>query len=120
MQAVALRITSDMAALYNCAILGYQDTLYDHNGRHYFKDCFIQGSIDFIFGDGLSMYKVRYPPPKSPPTSLNSSQPHDTFVPHLKSFFIQTHQDLNFIVFQCLPLILYPAMKSYTSSKSPQ
>ncbi|CAM6075369.1 unnamed protein product [Sphagnum tenellum] len=57
MQAVALRITSDMAAFYNCAIFGYQDTLYDHNGRHYFKDCFIQGSIDFIFGDGLSMYK---------------------------------------------------------------
>jgi len=67
MQAVALRITSDMAAFYNCAILGYQDTLYDHNGRHYFKDCFIQGSIDFIFGDGLSMYKVSFPPPNHPP-----------------------------------------------------
>jgi pectinesterase len=119
MQAVAVRITSDMAAFYSCAILGYQDTLYDHNGRHYFKDCFIQGSIDFIFGDGLSMYKVSSLP-KSPATSLNSSQPHYTFVPHLKSFFIQTHQDLNFIVFQCLPLILYPAMKIYTSSKSPQ
>jgi hypothetical protein len=77
MQAVALRITSDMAAFYNCAILGYQDTLYDHNGRHYFKDCFIQGSIDFIFGDGLSMYKVSSPPQITPhlfelkPTTLN-------------------------------------------------
>jgi hypothetical protein len=27
-------------------------------GRHYFKNCFIQGSIDFIFGDGQSLYQV--------------------------------------------------------------
>ncbi|KAG0562476.1 hypothetical protein KC19_9G149500 [Ceratodon purpureus] len=56
-QAVALRVTSDIAAFYECAFLGYQDTLYDHRGRHYFKNCFIQGNIDFIFGDGLSIYK---------------------------------------------------------------
>ncbi|KAG0630518.1 hypothetical protein M758_1G184100 [Ceratodon purpureus] len=56
MQAVALRVTSDVAVFYNCKILGNQDSLYDHNGKHYFKDCFIQGSIDFIFGDGLSIY----------------------------------------------------------------
>jgi pectin methylesterase-like acyl-CoA thioesterase len=28
-----------------------------HRGRHYFKNCFIQGDMDFIFGDGLSIYK---------------------------------------------------------------
>ncbi|XP_024372006.1 probable pectinesterase 53 [Physcomitrium patens] len=56
MQAVALRITSDVAVFYRCSILGNQDSLYDHNGRHFFKECFIQGSIDFIFGDGLSIY----------------------------------------------------------------
>lgn len=66
MQAVALRITSDVAVFYSCKILGNQDSLYDHNGRHYFKDCFIQGSIDFVFGDGLSIYYVQ-----SFKTSLN-------------------------------------------------
>jgi pectinesterase len=58
-QAVALRISGDKAAFYNCKFYGAQDTLYDHKGRHYFKNCYIQGSIDFIFGDGQSYYTVR-------------------------------------------------------------
>ncbi|KAH7387831.1 hypothetical protein KP509_16G044000 [Ceratopteris richardii] len=56
-QAVAFRINGDKAALYDCNFLGAQDTLYDNHGRHYFENCFIQGSIDFIFGDGQSLYK---------------------------------------------------------------
>ncbi|CAM6121919.1 unnamed protein product [Calypogeia fissa] len=56
-QAVALRLSGDKAALFNVAVLGTQDTLYDHQGRHYFRNCFIQGSIDFIFGNGRSYYK---------------------------------------------------------------
>ena len=47
-----------MAAFYRVSFYGAQDTLYDQNGRHYFEKCFIQGSIDFIFGDGQSLYKV--------------------------------------------------------------
>ncbi|XP_057966734.1 probable pectinesterase 53 [Malania oleifera] len=56
-QAVALRISADAAALIGCKFIGAQDTLYDHLGRHYFNDCYIQGSVDFIFGNGLSLYK---------------------------------------------------------------
>lgn len=56
-QAVALRISADTAAFVGCMFHGAQDTLYDHTGRHYFKDCYIEGSIDFIFGDGLSLYE---------------------------------------------------------------
>ncbi|KAK6151855.1 hypothetical protein DH2020_014490 [Rehmannia glutinosa] len=37
--------------------LGAQDTLYDHLGRHYYKDCYIEGSVDFIFGNGLSLFE---------------------------------------------------------------
>lgn len=55
---MALRITGDTAAFYGCHFVSGQDTLYDHQGRHYFKDCYIEGSIDFIFGDGLSLYEV--------------------------------------------------------------
>ncbi|KAJ7559439.1 hypothetical protein O6H91_04G085300 [Diphasiastrum complanatum] len=55
-QAVALRISGDKAAFYRCNFYGAQDTLYDDKGRHYFSNCFIQGSIDYIFGDGLSIY----------------------------------------------------------------
>nr|XP_027074283.1 probable pectinesterase 53 isoform X2 [Coffea arabica]XP_027078055.1 probable pectinesterase 53 isoform X2 [Coffea arabica] len=56
-QAVALRISADTAAFIGCRFIGAQDTLYDHKGRHYFRDCYIQGSVDFIFGDGLSLYE---------------------------------------------------------------
>ncbi|KAJ7526723.1 hypothetical protein O6H91_16G020000 [Diphasiastrum complanatum] len=56
-QAVALRISGDQAAFYGCRFFGVQDTLFDHQGRHYFKECYIQGSIDFIFGNGRSLYE---------------------------------------------------------------
>lgn len=56
-QAVALRISADTAAFIGCKFIGAQDTLYDHMGRHYFRDCYIQGSVDFIFGNGLSLYE---------------------------------------------------------------
>ncbi|WVZ49451.1 hypothetical protein U9M48_000813 [Paspalum notatum var. saurae] len=56
-QAVALRVFGTKAAFYNCTIDGGQDTLYDHKGLHYFKDCLIRGSVDFIFGFGRSLYE---------------------------------------------------------------
>lgn len=57
-QAVALRIAGDQAAFYGCGFYGAQDTLFDDHGRHYFRKCFIQGSIDFIFGNARSFYEV--------------------------------------------------------------
>jgi pectinesterase len=57
-QAVALRITGDCGAFYNCGFYGAQDTLNDDMGRHYMQ---IVGSIDFIFGDAQSLYKVLKP-----------------------------------------------------------
>ncbi|KAJ1438002.1 Pectinesterase, catalytic [Sesbania bispinosa] len=56
-QAVALRISADTAIFLGCKFFGAQDTLYDHVGRHYYKDCYIEGSVDFIFGNGLSLFE---------------------------------------------------------------
>ncbi|XP_048320818.2 probable pectinesterase 53 [Ziziphus jujuba] len=56
-QAVAFRISADTAAFFGCRFLGAQDTLYDHLGRHYYKDCYIEGSVDFIFGNSLSLFE---------------------------------------------------------------
>nr|CAB3447550.1 unnamed protein product [Digitaria exilis] len=56
-QAVAIRISSDKAAFWGCGFFGAQDTLLDEQQRHYFKECFIEGSIDFIFGDARSLYE---------------------------------------------------------------
>ncbi|XP_062147677.1 putative pectinesterase 63 [Alnus glutinosa] len=55
-QAVAMRISGDKAAFHNCKFIGYQDTLCDDVGRHFFRDCYIQGTVDFIFGNGKSVY----------------------------------------------------------------
>ncbi|KAJ6748273.1 PECTINESTERASE 63-RELATED [Salix purpurea] len=55
-QAVALRIGGDKAAFYNCRLIGFQDTLCDDMGRHFFKNCYIEGTVDFIFGSGKSLY----------------------------------------------------------------
>ncbi|XP_004305898.1 PREDICTED: probable pectinesterase 15 [Fragaria vesca subsp. vesca] len=56
-QAVALRVSGDKAAFWGCGFYGYQDTLNDENGRHYFKDCYIQGTVDYIYGNGQSFYE---------------------------------------------------------------
>ncbi|KAK4753335.1 hypothetical protein SAY87_022133 [Trapa incisa] len=56
MQAVALRLSGDKAVLYRIRVIGTQDTLLDECGTHYFYQCHIQGSIDFIFGRSRSLY----------------------------------------------------------------
>ncbi|WCJ22342.1 Pectin lyase-like superfamily protein [Euphorbia peplus] len=56
-QAAAARIKGDKSAFYKCGFLGVQDTLWDEQYRHYFKDCYIEGSIDFIFGKAQSIYQ---------------------------------------------------------------
>lgn len=53
-QAVALRTNGDRQQYYNCKLLGYQDTYYTNsNGRIYMKKCYIAGSVDYIFGNGV-------------------------------------------------------------------
>jgi pectin methylesterase-like acyl-CoA thioesterase len=59
-QAAAIRINGDQAAFWGCGFFGAQDRLHDDRGRHYFKECFVQGSIDFIFGDARSLYEVSW------------------------------------------------------------
>lgn len=62
-QAAAFRISGDKAYFLGCGFYGAQDTLCDDAGRHYFEDCYVEGSIDFIFGNGRSLYKVSEPTP---------------------------------------------------------
>ncbi|WP_313101371.1 pectinesterase family protein [Epilithonimonas sp.] len=50
-QAVALKTQGDRQSFYDCRIVGYQDTYLGNSiGRAYFKNCYIEGNVDFIFG----------------------------------------------------------------------
>jgi len=59
-QAVALRTNGDRQAYYYCKMLGYQDTYYTWGGRStgriYNKNCYIEGSVDFIFGRDIAVF----------------------------------------------------------------
>jgi pectinesterase len=56
-QAVALRTNGQRQAFFNCRMIGWQDTLYLHNGRAYFADCHIEGRVDFIFGRAVAVFE---------------------------------------------------------------
>ncbi len=61
-QAVALALTGDRAVLTGVRLLGHQDTLYANKGpggrmaRQYFSDCYIEGHVDFIFGNAKAYF----------------------------------------------------------------
>ncbi len=59
-QAVAVRIDGDMVAFKNCRFLGFQDTLYPHGdrSRQYYKNCYIEGTVDFIFGWSTAVFEA--------------------------------------------------------------
>jgi pectin methylesterase-like acyl-CoA thioesterase len=69
-QALALLVTGDRAVFRNIRFLGNQDTLYAANktcngpngepcvtARQYFSKCYIEGNVDFIFGDGKAVFE---------------------------------------------------------------
>ncbi len=58
-QAVALRVEGNRASFINCRMLGNQDVLFLSGSgvKHYFRDCYIEGTTDFIFGAATAVFK---------------------------------------------------------------
>ncbi|KAH7655319.1 Pectinesterase protein [Dioscorea alata] len=56
-QAVALRSDSDLSVYYHCSIHGYQDTLYAHSLRQFYRECLITGTVDAIFGNAAAVFQ---------------------------------------------------------------
>ena len=64
-QAVAVFTDGDFLFFNRCRFLGNQDTLYTYGRfgkfggikRNYFKDCYIEGTTDFIFGTSIAYFE---------------------------------------------------------------
>ncbi|GGF20126.1 hypothetical protein GCM10011383_34690 [Hymenobacter cavernae] len=57
-QAVALHVEADRCVFKNCCMVGNQDVLFlaTDNSRQYYKDCYIEGTTDFIFGSSTAVF----------------------------------------------------------------
>ncbi|PON47276.1 Pectinesterase inhibitor domain containing protein [Parasponia andersonii] len=71
-QAVALRSGSDLSVFYRCSFEGYQDTLYVHSDRQFYKECDIYGTVDFIFGNAAVVFQNCNIYARNPPNKTNT------------------------------------------------
>jgi pectinesterase len=57
-QAVALRVEGTRASFKNCRMVGFQDVLFlsGSGAKHYFENCYIEGTTDFIFGPSTAVF----------------------------------------------------------------
>ncbi len=58
-QAVACFVSGDRVYFKDCRFLGNQDTLYTYgkDSRQYYEHCYIEGTVDFIFGWSTALFK---------------------------------------------------------------
>jgi pectinesterase len=55
-QAVAVANRSDRSIFKHCRLLSHQDTLFADFGRQYYVDSYIEGGVDYIFGNAAAVF----------------------------------------------------------------
>ncbi|KAG6625533.1 hypothetical protein CIPAW_16G103600 [Carya illinoinensis] len=85
-QAVALMSNSDQSVFYRCLINAFQDTLYAHANRQFYRECNITGTVDFIFGNSAVVLQNCNILPRVPlPGQKNTITAQGKFDPNQKS-----------------------------------
>jgi len=56
-QAVSVAVRADRSIFKHCRFLGHQDTLFADYGRQYYVDSYIEGGVDFIFGNATAVFE---------------------------------------------------------------
>lgn len=55
-QAIALAAYNDEQGYYGVGLYGYQDTLLAEEGTQFYGNCYIEGAVDFIFGQEAAIW----------------------------------------------------------------
>ncbi|XVF24554.1 hypothetical protein REPUB_Repub13aG0138100 [Reevesia pubescens] len=100
-QAVAVRNSADFSTFYRCSFEGYQDTLYVHSLRQFYRECDIYGTVDFIFGNAAAVFQscnfyVRKPLPeqKNTITAQGRTDPNQNTGISIQNSTIEAAPDL--------------------------
>ena len=58
-QAVAAEVQGNRCVFYQCSFTGFQDVLFlnNDNSLQYYRDCYIEGTTDFIFGSATAWFE---------------------------------------------------------------
>jgi pectinesterase len=74
-QALAINVNADRCAFKNCRFLGGQDTILTNSGnnRQYFRNCYVDGVVDFIFGAAIAVFDSCVVYPKTRVDGLSGS-----------------------------------------------
>jgi pectinesterase len=56
-QALAVAVHGDRVIFRNTRFLGHQDTIFLNRGRHYFENCYVEGTTDFLFGGATAWFE---------------------------------------------------------------
>ncbi|XP_019187744.1 PREDICTED: pectinesterase-like [Ipomoea nil] len=101
-QAVALRNNADLSAFYRCSFEGYQDTLYTHSLRQFYRDCDVYGTVDFVFGNAAAILQncnlyARRPLPnqKNVFTAQGRTDPNQNTGISIHNCTVQAAEELN-------------------------